>query len=292
MSESPKANDPAEPRPPLLPVEASSVSTRHEVSRWRWILHLGLIGGYPLILGILSARATDRGPALPGNFRELLLATGLGLLTFLAVLLPGWIASRATRDEMLLPWRPGWWVLPLGIGYSLAIRLLAGLGIAAILLALVVIRVIPADQIQNFVTDNRPQVENLVDMKALTQDPAYYWFTITIVSFVLAGLREELWRAAFLAGMRGVWPRMFSSKFGQILAVAIGAVIFGLGHLQMGGLAVAMAGLLGFLLGLIMILHRSIWPAVLAHGFFDATTFAVLPLFTEVLESTRKSLGH
>ena len=31
-------------------------------------------------------------------------------------------------------------------------------------------------------------------------------------------------------------------------------------------------------LGVIMILHRSIWPAVLAHGFFNATTFALLPL--------------
>jgi membrane protease YdiL (CAAX protease family) len=34
---------------------------------------------------------------------------------------------------------------------------------------------------------------------------------------------------------------------------------------------------LGIFLGLIMVYHRSIWPAVLAHGFFDATSMAVLP---------------
>jgi membrane protease YdiL (CAAX protease family) len=45
----------------------------------------------------------------------------------------------------------------------------------------------------------------------------------------------------------------------------------------MGILAVLFAGVLGLGLGLIMVFHRSIWPAVLAHGFFDATTMALLP---------------
>jgi membrane protease YdiL (CAAX protease family) len=31
------------------------------------------------------------------------------------------------------------------------------------------------------------------------------------------------------------------------------------------------AGFLGVGFGLIMIFHRSIWPAVIAHGLFDAT---------------------
>jgi membrane protease YdiL (CAAX protease family) len=49
---------------------------------------------------------------------------------------------------------------------------------------------------------------------------------------------------------------------------------------------------LGFCLGLIMIFHRSIWPAVMAHGFFDATTFAILPWVKDLLETTQKTLGH
>jgi hypothetical protein len=37
-------------------------------------------------------------------------------------------------------------------------------------------------------------------------------------------------------------------------------------------------------------LHRSIWPAVIAHGMFDATSLALLPWVTELLEEMRKSI--
>jgi membrane protease YdiL (CAAX protease family) len=107
-------------------------------------------------------------------------------------------------------------------------------------------------------------------------DPVYFLLLLTMISFVVAGLREELWRSAFLAGLRAITPRHFTSIRGQIAAVAIVAVVFGVGHLAMGPVAAFMAGLLGFGLGIIMVLHRSIWPAVIAHGFFDATTFLLL----------------
>jgi hypothetical protein len=32
-----------------------------------------------------------------------------------------------------------------------------------------------------------------------------------------------------------------------------------------------------------MVLHKSIWPAVIAHGMFDATTMALLPLVIDLL---------
>jgi membrane protease YdiL (CAAX protease family) len=33
-----------------------------------------------------------------------------------------------------------------------------------------------------------------------------------------------------------------------------------------------------------MVLHRSIWPAVIAHGMFNATSFAMLPWAIEKLQ--------
>jgi hypothetical protein len=39
-----------------------------------------------------------------------------------------------------------------------------------------------------------------------------------------------------------------------------------------------LTGLLGVMLGTIMIFHRSIWEAVLAHGFFNATSFLAMHL--------------
>jgi membrane protease YdiL (CAAX protease family) len=111
----------------------------------------------------------------------------------------------------------------------------------------------------------------------MRSNPAYYWLTITLVSFVVAGVREEMWRAGTLAAMRALWPRAFGSTLGQCLAIGLIAVAFGAMHLRMGVLAAVGAGVLGLMLGIIIILHKSIWPAVIAHGVFDATTLALLP---------------
>jgi membrane protease YdiL (CAAX protease family) len=75
--------------------------------------------------------------------------------------------------------------------------------------------------------------------------------------------------------MRALWPNTFGDRDGQIAAVALIAI---LAHLSMGVFAAALAILIGFFLGITMVVHKSIWPAVFAHGFWDATTFALLPL--------------
>jgi hypothetical protein len=67
-----------------------------------------------------------------------------------------------------------------------------------------------------FFTKNRPGIENMVDVAALRENPAYLWLTLTVVSFAAGGLREELWRSSFLAGMRMLWPRQFGSMIGQV----------------------------------------------------------------------------
>jgi membrane protease YdiL (CAAX protease family) len=124
-----------------------------------------------------------------------------------------------------------------------------------------------------------------VDVSALRNNPLYFWLSVTLVSFVVGGLREELWRASFLAGMKALFPRQFGSLRGQIVAAFLAAIVFGLGHLLQGPIAACLAGILGFFLGVIMILHRSIWPAVIAHGMFDATSLALLPWLVEKLKN-------
>lgn len=230
-----------------------------------------------IVAAISWSRLPTRGAALSSTVAGLLTVCGLELLQFSVVFGLGWLASRASRDALLLRWRPGWWVLPLGVGYSVALRMAVGLVMAAVAIFLIVTKVVDPESLQKFVGENRPEVETVVDINAMKQSPAYFWLTITLVSFVVAGLREELWRSGFLAGLRALFPRAFGSRRGEVLAVFLIAVVFGAAHLNMGILAVAMTGVLGIFLGLIMVYHRSIWPAVLAHGFFDATSMAVLP---------------
>lgn len=112
------------------------------------------------------------------------------------------------------------------------------------------------------------------------------------MSFVVAGLREELWRTAFPAGLRTLRPQRFGSRPGQMTAVAIAASLFGFGHLGLGPVAVLFAGRLGFGPGLIMVFHRSLWPALIAHGMFDATSPALLPWVAEKLPEIERALGH
>jgi membrane protease YdiL (CAAX protease family) len=205
------------------------------------------------------------------------------LTTFALVFALACFASRPSPDDLFLRWRPGWWVVPLGVGYSVAIRLAAGIVIFIVVFVLIGSHVVTPASAQHFITTKQPDVEKLVDVAAMRHNPAYYWLTITVVSFIVAGLREELWRAGTLAGVRALWPRAFGSTGGQIAAVTLIAVLFGAGHLPLGLVGAIVAGLLGLFLGIIMIVHRSIWPAVIAHGCLDATTFALVPFALDKL---------
>ncbi len=264
------------------------------VKRWRWWVHLLLVSAYILAVGVLGLRqnaAHEQMPALPPSPGGLLMVCAFEVLSFGIVLGLAWLASRASRDDLLLRWRLGFWPVPLGIGYSIALRIAVAMLMVAVCIVLLVAGVVTPQSLKDFASANRPNVEAVVDISAMRSNPLYYWLMLTVLSFVVAGLREELWRSSFLAGMRALWPRHFGSRVGQVAAVAIAAMVFGFGHFRMGLLAVLMTGLLGFGLGLIMVFHRSIWPAVIAHGMFDATSLALLPWVADMLKGIRPAVG-
>ncbi len=247
------------------------------VPRWRWSIHLLLLSAYVLVVGLMGLYQPEhQGPMLPGTSLGLLMVAGVELTIFGIVFGLAWLASRPSWDDLLLRWRGSVSIVPLGLGYSLALRLSLALMMFIISVGLVASGTMSMDSLEEFFRANQPKTDAMVDASAMRDDPVYLFLLLTLISFVVAGLREELWRSAFLAGSRAIAPNLFGSVRGQFAAVAIAAVVFGVGHLAMGPLAAFMAGLLGFGLGTIMVLHRSIWPAVIAHGFFDATTFLFL----------------
>ena len=256
----------------------NNLPTQPAVSRSRWRIHLLLITAYIVAVGLLGlGRQGTHVALLSRTAGGLLLVCGLELLIFGVVFGLACFSSRATRDDLLLRWQGKGQPVLWGACYSVAIRIVLALLILVLGIVLLVSRVMTPDSLQTFLSANRPGVETIVDVTAMRTDPVYYWLTLTFVSFVVAGVREELWRSAFLAGMRALWPQHFGSRAGQVLAVIICAIVFGLGHMAMGPLAVCLTGVIGIGLGLIMVLHGSIWPAVMAHGFFDATSMALLP---------------
>lgn len=273
---------PAVPPPPVQDPSPDQAPLQHPK---RWGIHLALIGVYPLVIGLLgSGRSHSREPALGSGAGALLFICAFELFIFGIVFGLAWLASRATCDQLLFRWR-GLLTIPIGIGYSFAIRLALGIVVVVVAGVLVATHFMTPESLKGFFDANRPDVEAVVDVSALRSSPLYFWLSLTLVSFVVGGFREELWRSAFLGGMKALWPRRFGSTGGQLSAVALAAIIFGLGHIVQGPLAVCLTGLLGFCLGAIMVLHRSIWPAVIAHGMFDATSLALLPWLMEKLKT-------
>jgi membrane protease YdiL (CAAX protease family) len=257
------------------------------VSRWRWWVHFVLIAGYFLPGALQGVYFARNRPMLTSSTQGLLIVCTFNLATFAVVFFLGWLASRASPEELFLPWRPGWWVLPLGIAYSIAIRVALAVAGFVVILVLLVTQLVNVESLQELVLQNRPKIEQVISVSALQMNRAYYWLALTLVSFVAAGLREELWRAGTLAGMRALWPRTFQSRMGERTAIVLIAIAFGAAHLPMGILAAAAAGVLGLFLGIILIVHRSIWPAVIAHGFFDATSFVLMPFALHKLQQLR-----
>jgi membrane protease YdiL (CAAX protease family) len=245
----------------------------------------------PIVAAFGGAASHANGPALTHSVNGLLRVCAFEVLVFAVPFGLAWLASRATRDDLLLQWRPGYWVVPLGALYSVAIRMAAGVAVAIGVAIYMVVAHASSAQVQEFAVANRPQVEKLVDMEVLAHDPVYFWLSVILVSLVIGGLREELWRSSFLAGLRSLWPRAFGSTGGGIAGAAIAALFFGAGHIPQGLLAAAMIGLVGFLLGVIMTLHRSVWPSVVAHGLFDAASVAMLPWAMQRLHDLQRMTG-
>jgi membrane protease YdiL (CAAX protease family) len=269
--------------PPLDPIPSQPEETAPR--RLGWWVHLVVLTAFPVLIGVMSiGRSAHAEPALTHSVRGLLITSLLQMGVFAVFFGVAWLGSKASGKDLLLPWRRGCWPVLQGVAYSFLLRF--ALGVLAVMVAaiLVLSQAMKLEDLQRFSQLNRPDVGALVDISALRQNPVYFWLTLTLVSFVVAGLREELWRSALLAGLRRLWPRQFGSRGGQFLGVSLAAVVFGAGHVAQGPMGMVVAGLLGLGLGIIMVIHDSIWPAVIAHGMFDATTFALLPALAKYLQ--------
>jgi membrane protease YdiL (CAAX protease family) len=208
----------------------------------------------------------------------------LELGMFFTVFVIAWLFSRARPEELFLKWRGGWRPIVRGFLYSIGLRLGVMVAVAVIALPIYTLK---GDK---GVEELRPKTESMINAKAL-KDPVYIAFALTVVSFGMAGFREELWRAGMMAGFAALAPSIFGTRRGQFFAVAIAAVIFGLGHAPQGWGGVAITALLGMGLGWMIVRHQSIWEAVMAHGFFDATTFAMIYLIIRFAPEALKGFG-
>ncbi len=259
------------------PVIGAEVFRGPRVAPWRNAIMLALLLGVPPVFGYLGSRKTLDGSGavvLPDSVSGLLQvsAVNLGLMLVIGVVVYG--IGRPSLTELMSRARMGWRAWGLGLGYSVLFRFLLGFAMLGVLLAKVVVLGLQGRPIEAL-DGLRPEIEHMLDPASL-RDPLYLFLSTTLISFVVAGWREELWRAAVFAAMSRMSHRGLDTWTLRVGASMTAAVVFGLGHLTQGWSGVFLTGALGFGLGLVMLWHRSLWVAVLTHGFFNATSFLLL----------------
>lgn len=275
--------------PPPLTADAVTVAPVAEASvpRWRWWVHLVILTLFITLTGLSGFLKAPhaKGPALPTTVKGLLYVSWTELCLFALVLGFALYSSRATREQLLLKWQKGIFPVLWGFLYSIGLRV----GVTFLIIPIVLLsKLVTNGKTEDLV----PHIEHTLDPKALGSTPLYLILMLTLVSFVVAGLREELWRTGMLAGLKALFPWLFENRMRQMIAVCIVAIFFGFGHLSQGLMGVAMTTALGVGLGAILVFHGSIWPAVIAHGFFDATSFFLLYVIAKYFRPLLEQMFH
>ena len=265
----------------MLPAPLSEDSIKPVVAksnRRSWIIFLILMVAYILAAAWRGASPTAGSPALDSTVSGLLADTIIALLIFFVPFGVGLVLTRPTRSDLYFE-TPSNWLLSCVLGAAWSVVLRLAILVPAAVVAGTVIFLNPKDGMRQFAA-SRPKIENLLDPGALA-DPAYALVCMTWLSFVVAGLREELWRAAVIRGISTLGPSGYPTRRLEWLGVFSSSLLFGFAHLTQGWLGVLLTGLLGLGLGMIQIVRRSLPEAVLAHGFFDASTFLLIFLLQQ-----------
>ncbi len=266
--------------------EPPATIPNREIPRWRHGVALFVLMGFISLIAVSGFRLAGKAlkpdtAILPSTSGALLSQTSIELLFFGVFWGVAWAFSRASRDDLFLRWRGTWQNIVIGLGYSIGLRfVIAAVAIFVMMVALIS-GITPAE-ITVFVKSFSPTPERMVSLKTLGNDPVYLFLMVTWVSFIVAGLREELWRVAVIAACTKLLTPKLSVRMAQLLGVVMSSLFFGMAHYVQGWIAVGMTAVLGLSLGAITLIHRSIWPAVIAHGAFDALTFLLLPLASNV----------
>lgn len=284
------------PIPPAthnLPYHPPAQLPREErkIPHWQWVLACLVIGSFPLVStlvgGIRPISASD-GPALPESTAKLFTFGLLELAIFAVFFGIAWIIAQPNSDQLRLPWRNESQPLKWGLIYFAILRLgpiFLAMFVLIAVTGVALLAGIKPEQLSHAMQEYQRQnvhPERMVSSQMLNKNPVYLLTVVTFISFVVAALREELWRTFTLTAADHVLPERWTPRRRMVTALILTSVVFGMGHYAIQGiLGVVITTVLGLLLGFAILHRKSIWPAVIAHGLFDASTFLILA-FTDL----------
>lgn len=103
-------------------------------------------------------------------------------------------------------------------------------------------------------------------------------FGSVVLFSLFVGFHEEVFFRGFLLSRLTVGLRS------RAAAVVVTSVIFGLLHAYQGPAGMLQTAALGAVLGATVCATRTLWPAILAHAFFNIVGLVLMPWLSEMLE--------
>ncbi len=110
-------------------------------------------------------------------------------------------------------------------------------------------------------------------------------FGSVVVFSLFVGFHEEVFFRGFLL------TRLTVGLRSRAAAVAVTSVIFGLLHAYQGPAGILQTTFLGAVLGTLVCVTRTLWPAILAHAFFNIVGMSLMPWLAEFSEEVLPALG-
>lgn len=108
------------------------------------------------------------------------------------------------------------------------------------------------------------------------------WVMIPVV--IIAGCYEDIVFRGFLLGRLRILFRTSKAWIGDLVAIAVSSAIFGLGHIYQGWFGVMKTTAAGVCLAILVLLTKSVWPAMIAHAGIDASTIVMLHFLTPLVD--------
>lgn len=204
-----------------------------------------------VILGLSSLQAVKL-PALETHGRTEIYLSGVALEVVLVLYV--WLLGLRPRRKSLRDLIGGRWATPKDVLRDIGVALLFWCAVIGFLLAMRVI-----------LGDNASGTRAITTLLPRT--------TVEMIAFVAlsitAGFCEE-----FL--FRGYLQRQFLAWSGRVeVAVALQAVVFGMGHLYQGWKGALTITLYGAMFGILAVMRKSLRPGMIQHAMQDSFTGVV-----------------
>lgn len=124
-----------------------------------------------------------------------------------------------------------------------------------------------------------PMIEQLtsskIDLSKVDMPNIVYYLVWIVIGFVLGGLLEEILFRGFLITRISKFLKM--NKSGDIAALLITSLLFGLCHIYQGWSGAISTGLIGLIFGIIFLaFNKNLWYSILTHGFVNLTSLTIL----------------